>query len=216
MTSSQELSRAHSQDAAEPPSPQDPASPARTSSNHRHRKNIHQAAQIHHQRQPVVVPQHSAAMRHVCRRLIEQRLLGRRKCADHFVGGNAQPQDLRDARRLSSAATTTCFGNSPGRRPSVNAISISGTMVPRRLNTPIRNAGASGMRVTIGQSTTSSTSNTEKQNRSRPARKTQYCRSGRRSSEKTSLSRNAPPSSSGGKSRVFRAQGDIKRTFSPR
>ena len=102
----------------------------------------------------------------------------------------------RDCASPFRSATTTCFGSSPGRRPSVKAMSISGTMVPRRLNTPMRNAGVSGMRVTIGQSTTSSTSRTEKQKRSRPARKTQYWRSGRRSSEKTSLSRNAPPSSS--------------------
>ena len=102
-----------------------------------------------------------------------------------------------------NAATTTCFGNSPGRRPSVNAMSTSGTIVPRRLKTPIRNAGASGIRVTIGQSTTSSTSSTEKQNRSRPARKTQYCRSGSRSSENDSLSRNSPPPSSACGSAVF-------------
>src|SRR3954469_24937472 len=79
-------------------------------------------------------------------------------------------------------ATTTCFGGRSARRPSVNAMSITGTIEPRRLKMPIMNMGASGILVTVGHSTTSSTSSTERQNRSRPARKTQYCRSGSRSS----------------------------------
>src|SRR3954447_9145479 len=78
-------------------------------------------------------------------------------------------------------ATTTCFGGRSGLRPSVNAMSTTGTIEPRRLNTPIKKLGAKGMRVTDGHSTTSSTSNTDKQNRSRPARKMQYCRSVARS-----------------------------------
>src|SRR5271154_6514471 len=54
-------------------------------------------------------------------------------------------------RRMSSrcaspfrSATTTCLGRRPGRRPSVKAMSINGTMVPRRLNTPMRNARDEG------------------------------------------------------------------------
>src|SRR5713226_5153251 len=81
-----------------------------------------------------------------------------------------------------SEATTTCFGRSPGLRPSVMAMSMSGTMMPRKLKMPTRYAGASGSLVSSGQSKTSSTSSTGKQKRSRPLRKTQYCDSGARSS----------------------------------
>src|SRR5205807_3306731 len=58
------------------------------------------------------------------------------------------------------------------------AISTTGTMEPRRLKIPIRNVGESGTLVRFGHSTTSSTSRTERQNRSRPARNMQYWRSG--------------------------------------
>ena len=68
-------------------------------SNHRHRKYFRHAPQIDHQRQPVLVPQHSAAMRHLRRRLIEQRVLGGRKCSDHFVRGDADAANPRAARR---------------------------------------------------------------------------------------------------------------------
>src|SRR6266481_1684457 len=57
-------------------------------------------------------------------------------------------------------------------------MSTTGTIEPRKLNIPIKNDGASGTMVRFGHSTTSSTSSTEKQKRSRPARKMQYCRSG--------------------------------------
>src|SRR5262249_52675472 len=57
-------------------------------------------------------------------------------------------------------------------------MSTTGTIEPRRLKIPIKKLGARGTRVSGGHSTTSSTSNTEKQKRSRPERKTQYCRSG--------------------------------------
>src|SRR5262245_45260609 len=57
---------------------------------------------------------------------------------------------------------------------------------PRRLKIPIRKLGASGIFVTCGHSTTSSTSSTDRQNRSRPARKMQYCLSGGRSSAASS------------------------------
>ena len=107
------------------------------------------------------MPQHSAAVRHVVRRLIEQRFFASPNMFRSLRLLRCQRANPRAAHRPLSAATTTCFGSKPGRRPSVNAISISGTIVPRRLKTPIRNAGASGMRVTIGQSTTSSTSSTE-------------------------------------------------------
>jgi hypothetical protein len=45
-------------------------------SNHRHRKNVHQAAQVDYQRESIVVAQHAAAVRDVGGRLIEQRLFG--------------------------------------------------------------------------------------------------------------------------------------------
>ena len=44
-------------------------------SNHRHRKHIRQTAKIDHQRQAILVTQHSATVRHIIRRLIEQRFL---------------------------------------------------------------------------------------------------------------------------------------------
>src|SRR5947207_10506191 len=78
-----------------------------------------------------------------------------------------------------SEATTTCLGGRSDLRPSVKAMSTTGTMEPRRLKMPIRNEGASGTLVRFGHSTTSSASSTEKQKRSRPVRKMQYCRSGR-------------------------------------
>src|SRR5258708_4543310 len=46
-------------------------------------------------------------------------------------------------------------------------MSINGTMAPRKLNIPTRYAGASGSFVSNGQSSTSSTSKTGRQNRSR-------------------------------------------------
>src|SRR6185437_5290643 len=90
---------------------------------------------------------------------------------------------MRRSSRLPSffrLATTTCLGCKSARRPSVMAISTTGTMVPRRLKIPIRKLGARGMRARRGHSTTSSTSSTEKQNRSRPARNTQYWRNSSR------------------------------------
>src|SRR5216684_3390114 len=95
-------------------------------------------------------------------------------------------------------ATTTCLGSNPGRRPSVIAMSISGTMAPRKLNIPMRYAGASGSLVSNGQSSTSSTSRTGRQNRSRPLRNTQYCDSGGRSSMGPSASSKSPVSASAG------------------
>src|SRR6266404_6225349 len=93
-------------------------------------------------------------------------------------------------------ATTTCFGSSPGLRPSVMAMSISGTMMPRKLKIPIRYAGARGSLVSSGQSKTSSTSSTGKQKRSRPLRNTQYCDSGGRSSSGPSASSKSAASAS--------------------
>src|SRR5215471_11715032 len=87
-----------------------------------------------------------------------------------------------------SEATTTCFGGRSALRPSVNAISTTGTIDPRRLKIPIKNVGDSGTLVRFGQSTTSSTSSTEKQNLSRPVRKTQYCRSGAEGGSSSSCS----------------------------
>src|SRR6267143_5984426 len=99
---------------------------------------------------------------------------------------------------LRREATTTCLGSNPGRRPSVIAMSINGTMAPRKLNIPTRYAGASGSFVSNGQSSTSSTSRTGRQNRSRPLRNTQYCDSGGRSSIGPSASSRSPVSASAG------------------
>src|SRR6266567_1316908 len=100
---------------------------------------------------------------------------------------------------LRREATTTCFGSNPGRRPSVMAMSISGTMAPRKLKIPTRYAGPRGSFVNNGHSSTSSTSRTGKQNRSRPLRKTQYCDSGGRSSIGPSASSKSPVSASAGR-----------------
>src|SRR6267143_5062388 len=58
------------------------------------RKNFEQPAQIDHQRQAVVMPQHSDAMRHIFRRLLEQILGVHRIRSNDFVGGNADPNDF--------------------------------------------------------------------------------------------------------------------------
>src|SRR5713226_4048841 len=79
------------------------------------------------------------------------------------------------------------------------AMSISGTIAPRKLKIPTRYAGPSGTFVSSGQSRTSSTSSTGRQNRSRPLRKTQYCDSGRRSSMGPSASSKSPISASAGR-----------------
>src|SRR5713226_947806 len=100
---------------------------------------------------------------------------------------------------LRREATTTFLGSNPGRRPSVIAMSINGTMVPRKLKIPARYAGPSGSFVSNGHSSTSSTSSTGRQNRSRPLRKTQYCDSGRRSSMGPSASSKSPISASAGR-----------------
>src|SRR5229473_4626050 len=95
-------------------------------------------------------------------------------------------------------ATTTCLGNNPGRRPSVIAMSINGTIAPRKLNIPTKYGGPSGSFVSNGQSSTSSTSRTGRQKRSRPLRKTQYCDSGGRSSIGPRASSRSPVSASAG------------------
>src|SRR6266403_1044821 len=83
-----------------PPSKSLPRSPRHASalspqiSNARARKNLKQPAQIDHQRQAVVMPQHSDAMRQVFRRLLEQILGVHRIGSDHFVGGDADPNVL--------------------------------------------------------------------------------------------------------------------------
>src|SRR6266851_1864630 len=78
------------------------------------------------------------------------------------------------------------------------AMSMSGTMTPRKLKMPSRYAGARGSLVTSGQLRTSSTSRTGRQNRSRPLRKTQYCDSGGRSSTGPRASSRSPVSASAG------------------
>src|SRR5229473_4437354 len=83
-----------------PPSKSLPRSPRRRPasspqiSNAGPRKNLEQPAQINHQRQAVVMPQHSDAMRHVFRRLLEQILGVHRISSDDFVGCDADTQVL--------------------------------------------------------------------------------------------------------------------------
>src|SRR6266852_1805781 len=83
-----------------PPSKSFPRSPRHQSalspqiSNARARKNLEQPAQIDHQRQAVVMPQHSDAMRHVFRRLLEQILGVHGIGSADFVGGDADPNVL--------------------------------------------------------------------------------------------------------------------------
>src|SRR5216684_153167 len=78
-------------------------------------------------------------------------------------------------------------------------MSINCTMAPRKLNSPTRNAGPSGSFVSNGHSSTSSTSRTGRQNRSRPLRNTQYCDSGGRSSIGPRASSRSPVSASAGR-----------------
>src|SRR5437016_9821566 len=74
-----------------PRSPRLPSALSPQISNTRPRKNLEQPAQIDHQRQAVVVPQHSDAMRHIFRRLLEQILGVHRIRSDNFICGNADP-----------------------------------------------------------------------------------------------------------------------------
>src|SRR5215472_8402929 len=78
------------------------------------------------------------------------------------------------------------------------AMSINGTMTPRKLKIPSRYAGLSGSFVTSGHSRTSSTSSTGRQKRSRPLRNTQYWDSGVRWTLASIASRSSPSSASGG------------------
>jgi hypothetical protein len=57
----------------------------RAFSNYRNRENIRQAPQVDYQCQAILVPQHSAAVRHFGRSLIEQRILSRGISSDHFI-----------------------------------------------------------------------------------------------------------------------------------
>src|SRR6266852_4275988 len=83
-----------------PPSKSLPRSPRHRSasspqiSNTGPRKNFEQPAQIDHQRQAVVMSQHSDAMRHILRRLLEQILGVHRIGSDDFVGGDADANVL--------------------------------------------------------------------------------------------------------------------------
>src|SRR5260370_36293329 len=79
------------------------------------------------------------------------------------------------------------------------AMSIRGTMAPRKLKIPARYAGPSGSFVNSGHSSTSSTSRTGRQNLSRPLRNTQNCDSGGRSSIGPSASSKSPVSASAGR-----------------
>src|SRR5713101_94344 len=92
-------------------------------------------------------------------------------------------------------------------------MSINGTMAPRKLNIPTRYAGPSGSFVNNGQSSTSSTSRTGRQKRSRPLRKTQYCNSGGRSSIGPSASSRSPVSVSAGSGTRWKSS-FIVRSFS--
>src|ERR1700674_2150143 len=56
------------------------------------RKHFEQSPQVNDQRQPVVVPQHADAVRHIFRRLLEQIIGVHRIRPDHLVGGYSQPQ----------------------------------------------------------------------------------------------------------------------------
>src|SRR6202035_4790931 len=62
--------------------------------NHRNREYVRQAAQVHHERQSIVMPQHPAAMGHLARRLIDQSFLRRRIRTDHFVRRDPNAQIL--------------------------------------------------------------------------------------------------------------------------
>src|SRR6266852_4852546 len=83
-----------------PPSKSLPRSPRRQSacspltSHAGPRKNLEQPAQIDHQRQAVVMPQHSDAMGHIFRRLLEQILGIHRISSDDFIGGDADANVL--------------------------------------------------------------------------------------------------------------------------
>src|SRR6266852_8207617 len=77
-----------------PRSPRHPSASSPKISNTGPRKNLEQPAQIDHQSQAVVMPQHSDAMRHVFRRLLEQILGVHRIGSDDFVGGNADSNVL--------------------------------------------------------------------------------------------------------------------------
>src|SRR5258708_6883099 len=77
-----------------PRSPRHPSASSPKISNTVPRKNLEQPAQINHQRQAVVMPQHSDAMRHIFRSLLEQILGFHRIGSDDFVRRNPDTQVL--------------------------------------------------------------------------------------------------------------------------
>src|SRR6202050_2756395 len=87
-------------------------------SNHRFWKHFRHAPQVDHQRQSILMPQHSAAVRHLRRRLIEQSVFGGGKRSDHLVRRDPHAQivalrvalDRRHHHMLRQQPRTAAFG----------------------------------------------------------------------------------------------------------
>jgi len=78
----------------------------------------------------------------------------------------------------AKTATITLRGSSPGRLPSVTAMSTTGIIVPRKLKDAHQERGPRARESPAASPPPLSTSNTGETKRSRPARKTQNCRVG--------------------------------------
>src|SRR5260370_31927740 len=59
---------------------------------HSNGKSLRQFFQVQSQRQPILMAQHAAAMRHIHRRLLDEQGRGRAVSADDFVGGDPNTQ----------------------------------------------------------------------------------------------------------------------------
>src|ERR1700736_5403254 len=57
-------------------------------------KSFQKSAQVNHQREPVIVPQHSDTMRNIFRRLFQHLFAVYRISADHFIGGYSDAQNF--------------------------------------------------------------------------------------------------------------------------
>src|SRR5437016_1388967 len=68
-------------------------------SNHRNGKCLRQFLQIQNQRQPVLMPQHAAAMRDIAWRFVHKQGLRGGAGADNFVGGDSDAQNVAVAFR---------------------------------------------------------------------------------------------------------------------
>ena len=109
-----------------------------------HGKNMDQLAEVQNQGQALFVPQHGAAVRHVRRRVVQERFRIRRETCQSLSSAAIPTCVSSLCSSPESTATIILRGNRPGRRPSVTAISTAGIIVPRKLKNAHRGTAARG------------------------------------------------------------------------